>query len=224
MIMAKVNFKNLTKLKLALNFIRDKIKRTSSIKRGVEVQMPTSYGKFKLIPFLQIGTKKEHVVLFKGNLTDDSPLLVRMHSSCATGDIFSSMRCDCGEQLHKAMELIEKEGRGLILYLNQEGRGIGLMEKMRAYKLQEEGFDTIEANLKLVHNADERDYSIGAEILKQLGVTKIRLLTNNPDKSISLSRCGIIVTDTIPLEIAPNSYDIKYLMTKPDRMGHKLHL
>ena len=287
--MAKVNFKNLTKLKLALNFIRDKIKRTSSIKRGVEVQMPTSYGKFKLIPFLQIGTKKEHVVLFKGNLTDDSPLLVRMHSSCATGDIFSSMRCDCGEQLHKAMELIEKEGRGLILYLNQEGRGIGLMEKMRAYKLQEEGFDTIEANLKLGdifssmrcdcgeqlhkameliekegrglilylnqegrgiglmekmrayklqeegfdtieanlklgHNADERDYSIGAEILKQLGVTKIRLLTNNPDKSISLSRCGIIVTDTIPLEIAPNSYDIKYLMTKRDRMGHKLHL
>ena len=212
---------------LKLVSIRDliayRIKNESLVERGVEVDLPTEYGHFRLIPFRQIDNGLEHVALIKGDITTPAPVLLRVHSSCATGDINASKRCDCGEQLHRAMQMVEKEGRGMILYLNQEGRGIGLMEKIRAYKLQEEGMDTVDANLHLGHKADERDYGVGAQILSQLGVRDMRLITNNPVKRTGLEGFGLRVVENVPIEIAPNEYNRAYLHTKRARMGHDLH-
>lgn len=196
----------------------------SLVEEGVEVDMPTAYGHFSLIPFRQKSNGLEHIALIKGDVSGDDAVLVRVHSSCATGDIFGSMRCDCGEQLHKAMELIEKEGRGAIVYLNQEGRGIGLMEKIKAYKLQEEGLDTVDANIHLGHKADERDYGVGASILNLLGIRKMKLITNNPVKRIGLEGYGLEVVDNVGIEIAPNRYNLRYMLTKQHRMGHTLHM
>lgn len=192
------------------------------VEQGVEVDMPTAYGHFHLIPFRQKSNSLEHIAIIKGDITTDEPVLVRVHSSCATGDIFASKRCDCGEQLHKAMEMIEKEGRGAVIYLNQEGRGIGLMDKIRAYKLQEEGLDTVEANIHLGHDADERDYGVGAQILNMLGIRKMRLLTNNPVKRIGLEGYGLEVVENVPIEVEPNPYNLRYMHTKKERMGHNL--
>lgn len=189
---------------------------------GVEVDMPTTYGHFRLIPFRQKNNGLEHIALIKGNVADGEPVLVRVHSSCATGDIFASRRCDCGEQLHKAMQMIEKEGRGALVYLSQEGRGIGLMDKIRAYKLQEEGLDTVEANIHLGHDADERDYGVGAQILNLLGIRKMRLMTNNPVKRVGLEGYGLEVVENVPIEVEPNPYNMRYMHTKKARMGHKL--
>lgn len=205
------------------DLIAYRLRSESIVERGEEVMMPTQWGQFRLIPFKQKSNGLEHIVLFKGNISDGNPVLVRVHSSCATGDIFGSMRCECGEQLHRSMELIEQEGRGLIVYLNQEGRGIGLMEKIKAYKLQEEGLDTVEANLHLGHMADERDYGVGAQILQQLGVQQMRLMSNNPIKRVGLEGYGLEVVETIPLEIQPNEYNAFYMQTKKERMGHILH-
>ena len=205
------------------DLIAYRLRSESIVERGEEVMMPTQWGQFRLIPFKQKSNGLEHVVLFKGDISDGNPVLVRVHSSCATGDIFGSMRCECGEQLHRSMELIEQEGRGVIVYLNQEGRGIGLMEKIKAYKLQEEGLDTVEANLHLGHMADERDYGVGAQILQQLGVQQMRLMSNNPIKRIGLEGYGLEVVETIPLEIQPNEYNAFYMQTKKERMGHILH-
>lgn len=211
---------------LKLVSIRDliayRLKKESSVEQGVEVDMPTAYGHFRLIPFRQKSNGLEHIALIKGDVSTDEPVLLRVHSSCATGDIFGSQRCDCGEQLHKAMQMVEKEGRGVILYLNQEGRGIGLMDKIRAYKLQEEGVDTVDANLKLGHKADERDYGVGAQILHLLGVKKMRLMTNNPVKRIGLEGYGLEVVENVPIEIEPNEYNRFYMHTKKERMGHRL--
>ncbi len=193
------------------------------VEQGVEVDMPTAYGHFRLIPFRQKSNGLEHIALIKGEIADGEPVLVRVHSSCATGDIFGSKRCDCGDQLHKAMEMIEKEGRGAVIYLNQEGRGIGLMEKIKAYKLQEEGLDTVDANLHLGHKADERDYGVGAQILNMLGIRKMRLMTNNPVKRIGLEGYGLEVVENVPIEVAPNPYNLRYMHTKKERMGHDLH-
>ncbi|WP_297175847.1 bifunctional 3,4-dihydroxy-2-butanone-4-phosphate synthase/GTP cyclohydrolase II [uncultured Porphyromonas sp.] len=205
------------------DLIAYRLRSESIVERGEEVMMPTQWGQFRLIPFKQKSNGLEHIVLFKGDISDGEPVLVRVHSSCATGDIFGSMRCECGEQLHRAMELIEQEGRGVIVYLNQEGRGIGLMDKIKAYKLQEEGLDTVEANLHLGHRADERDYGVGAQILQQLGVQQMRLMSNNPIKRVGLEGYGLEVVETIPLEIQPNEYNAFYMQTKKDRMGHILH-
>ena len=210
------------KLVSIADLIAYRMKQESSVEQGVEVDMPTSHGHFRLIPFRQKSNGLEHIALIKGDVADGNPVLVRVHSSCATGDIFGSQRCDCGEQLHKAMEMIEKEGRGVILYLNQEGRGIGLMDKIKAYKRQEEGLDTVDANLHLGHKADERDYGVGAQILHQLGVERMRLLTNNPVKRIGLEGYGLKVEENVPIEIAPSPYNLRYLHTKKERMGHHL--
>lgn len=193
------------------------------VEEGVEVDMPTAYGHFRLIPFRQKDNGLEHIALIKGDMADGEPVLVRVHSSCATGDIFGSKRCDCGDQLHEAMEMIEKEGRGAIVYLNQEGRGIGLMDKIRAYKLQEEGLDTVEANLHLGHAADERDYGVGAQILNLLGIRRMKLLTNNPVKRRGLEGFGLEIVENVPIEIHPNKYNRRYMSTKKERMGHDLH-
>lgn len=193
------------------------------VEQGVEVDMPTAYGHFRLIPFRQKNNGLEHIAIIKGDVADGKPVLVRVHSSCATGDIFASLRCDCGEQLHKAMQMIEKEGRGAVVYLSQEGRGIGLMDKIRAYKLQEEGLDTVEANIHLGHNADERDYGVGAQILNLLGIQKMRLMTNNPVKRVGLEGYGLEVVENVPIEVAPNPYNMRYMHTKKERMGHDLH-
>ena len=211
---------------LKLVSIRDliayRLRTESSVEQGEEVDMPTAYGHFRLIPFRQKSNGLEHIALIKGDVTTDEPVLLRVHSSCATGDIFGSQRCDCGEQLHKAMQMVEKEGRGVILYLSQEGRRIGLMDKIRAYKLQEQGVDTVDANLKLGHKADERDYGVGAQILHQLGVRKMRLMTNNPVKRIGLEGYGLEVVENIPIETEPTPYNRFYMHTKKERMGHKL--
>ncbi len=205
------------------DLIAYRLKQESIVEKGVEVDMPTDFGHFRLIPFRQKSTGLEHMALFKGEWTPDEPILVRMHSSCATGDIFGSMRCDCGEQLHKAMQMIEEAGKGVVVYLNQEGRGIGLMDKIKAYKLQEDGLDTVDANLHLGHLADERDYGVGAQILRELGVHKMRLLTNNPVKRVGLEAFGLEITENVPIEITPNAYNERYLRTKKERMGHTLH-
>ncbi len=198
-------------------------KRESLVEKGEEVDMPTAYGHFRLIPFLQISNGLEHIAMIKGEISKERPTLVRVHSSCATGDIFGSLRCDCGEQLHKAMEMIEKEGTGVLVYLNQEGRGIGLMDKIKAYKLQEQGLDTIEANIHLGHKADERDYGVGAQILNAIGVSKMRLMTNNPIKRIGLEGYGLEISEIVPIEIKPNRFNRFYMHTKKERMGHDLH-
>lgn len=205
------------------DIIAYRLKKESSIEVGVEVALPTQYGTFRLIPFRQ-ANGLENMVLIKGSWKDDEPILVRVHSSCATGDILGSKRCDCGEQLHKAMEMIEKEGKGVIIYMQQEGRGIGLMNKIAAYKLQDEGLDTVEANLHLGFRPDERDYGCGAQMLRHLGVHKMRLMTNNPTKRVGLEAYGLEITENVPIEIAPNKFDYRYLKTKRDRMGHDLHL
>ena len=212
---------------LRLISIRDlisyRLQNDSLVEKGEEVVLPTAYGHFHLIPFRQKDNGLEHVALIKGDVTGDEPVLVRVHSSCATGDIFGSLRCECGEQLHKAMQTIEKEGRGAVIYLNQEGRGIGLMDKIRAYKLQENGMDTVEANIHLGHKADERDYGVGANILHQLGISRMKLMTNNPMKRIGLDGYGLEISEIIPLEIEPNEYNRFYMKTKKERMGHTLH-
>lgn len=205
------------------DLIAYRLKEESIVEKGEEVDMPTQYGHFRLIPFRQKSNGLEHVALIKGDLKGDDPVLVRVHSSCATGDIFGSLRCDCGDQLHKALQMVEKEGRGAVIYLNQEGRGIGLMEKMRAYKLQENGMDTVDANICLGHQADERDYGVGAQILRYLGITKMRLMTNNPVKRVGLEAYGLTVVENIPIEVEPNPYNEFYMKTKKERMGHILH-
>ncbi|MGN7819124.1 bifunctional 3,4-dihydroxy-2-butanone-4-phosphate synthase/GTP cyclohydrolase II [Chitinophaga varians] len=192
------------------------------IEEGVRVQMPTKYGNFELIAFKQVNSGEIHMALKKGDWTKDEPVLVRVHSSCVTGDILHSLRCDCGEQLHAAMQMVEKEGKGLILYMNQEGRGIGLMNKLKAYKLQEEGLDTVEANLELGFKMDERDYGVGAQILRHLNITKLRLITNNPRKRAGLSGYGLEVIENVPIEIHPNPYNENYLRTKRDKLGHEI--
>ena len=205
------------------DLIEYRLKLESLVEKGEEVDMPTEYGHFRLIPFRQKSNGLEHIALIKGEWTEDEPIVVRVHSSCMTGDIFGSQRCDCGAQLHEAMKLIEKTGKGVIVYLNQEGRGIGLMNKMRAYKLQEEGMDTVDANLCLGFKADERDYGVGAEILRKIGVRKMRLITNNPVKRIGLESYGLTITENISIEIEPNNYNSRYLHTKAERMGHILN-
>lgn len=204
------------------DLIKYRLQTESLIEKGEMVNLPTQYGDFKLIPFLQKATGQEHVALIKGEWHDDEPLLVRVHSSCLTGDIFGSLRCECGEQLHKALQMIEKEGKGVLVYLNQEGRGIGLMAKVAAYKLQEEGLDTVDANLHLGYQADERDYGVGAQILRSLNVRKMRLMTNNPKKRIGLESYGLEVVENVPLEITPNKYNHFYMETKKNKMGHEL--
>lgn len=199
-----------------------RLKQESIVERGEEVDMPTEYGHFRLIPFRQISNGLEHIALIKGDVEGDSPVLVRVHSSCATGDIFGSKRCDCGEQLHESLRMIEKEGRGALIYLNQEGRGIGLMDKMKAYKLQEKGMDTLDANLFLGHLVDEREYGVGAQILQSIGITKMRLMTNNPVKRVGLEAYGLSVVENVPIEVTPNPYNEFYLKTKKERMGHTL--
>jgi 3,4-dihydroxy 2-butanone 4-phosphate synthase/GTP cyclohydrolase II len=204
------------------DLIAYRLENESLVEKGDKVNMPTAHGHFKLIPFRQVSNGKEHVALIKGEWEKDEPVLVRVHSSCMTGDIFGSMRCECGEQLEKAMEMIEKEGKGVIVYMNQEGRGIGLMNKIKAYKLQEEGMDTVDANLHLGFDADERDYGVGAQILREVGVTKIRLLSNNPVKRIGLEAYGLSIIENVPIEVTPNKYNSFYMETKKNRMGHDL--
>ncbi|NLK16370.1 MAG: bifunctional 3,4-dihydroxy-2-butanone-4-phosphate synthase/GTP cyclohydrolase II [Bacteroidales bacterium] len=201
-----------------------RLKTESLVIKGVEVDMPTKYGHFHLIPFLQKSNGLEHIALIKGKWDEDEEILVRVHSSCMTGDIFGSLRCDCGDQIHKAMELIEKEGRGVIVYLMQEGRGIGLMNKMKAYKLQEEGLDTVEANIELGFAADERDYGIGAQILRQLNVRKMRLLTNNPVKRIGLEGYNLQIVGNVRIEGEVTCYNKRYLETKAKKLKHNINL
>lgn len=197
-------------------------KKECVVETGEKVEMPTLYGNFKLIPFRQKSNGLEHIALIKGEWKPDEPILVRVHSSCATGDIFGSRRCDCGEQLQKAMQMVEKEGKGVILYMNQEGRGIGLMNKIKAYKLQEEGLDTVDANIHLGFKPDEREYGVGAEILQILGVKKMRLMTNNPVKRIGLESYGLEIVENVPIEVEPNKYNRFYIETKKKRMGHTI--
>lgn len=205
------------------DLIACRLKEESLVEMGPSVHMPTQYGDFQLIPFRQISTGQEHIALIKGKWDEGEAILVRMHSSCLTGDVFGSKRCECGEQLHTAMSIIEKEGKGVVVYMNQEGRGIGLMNKIHAYKLQEEGMDTVEANLHLGFEADERDYGVGAQILRQLGISKMRLMTNNPVKRIGLESYGLTIVENIPLEIPTNPYNEFYMKTKKERMGHILN-
>ena len=205
------------------DLIAYRLERESVVERGEEVDLPTAHGHFRLIPFRQLSNGLEHVALIKGDVSEGGPVLVRVHSSCMTGDVFASCRCECGDQLHKAMEMIEAEGRGAVIYLSQEGRGIGLMDKIKAYKLQEEGLDTVEANLHLGHKADERDYGVGANILRSLGIKEMRLLSNNPMKRIGLEGYGLKIVERVPLEIEPNKYNKFYMHTKKTRMGHDLH-
>ena len=206
------------------DLIAYRLKKESLIEVGEEVDMPTAYGHFKLTPFRQVSNGLEHIALIKGEWKGDEPLLVRVHSSCMTGDILGSMRCDCGEQLHKAMQAIEKEGKGVVIYMQQEGRGIGLMNKIAAYKLQEQGLDTVDANVHLGFKPDERDYGCGAQMLRHLGIHKMRLLTNNPVKRVGLEAYGLEIVENVPIEVTPNPYNLRYLETKKNRMGHILHL
>ncbi|MBR3067116.1 MAG: bifunctional 3,4-dihydroxy-2-butanone-4-phosphate synthase/GTP cyclohydrolase II [Prevotella sp.] len=206
------------------DLIAYRLQQESLIEVGVEADMPTAYGHFRIIPFRQKVGGQEHFALIKGTWSEDEPILVRVHSSCMTGDILGSKRCDCGEQLHRAMQKIEQEGKGVIVYMQQEGRGIGLMNKLAAYKLQEEGMDTVDANLCLGFKADERDYGCGAQMLRHLGVHKMRLMTNNPVKRVGLEAYGLEIVENVPIEVTPNKYNLRYLKTKQQRMGHTLHL
>lgn len=214
------------RFKLKLVSIKDlieyRIKKESLIKREIEVDMPTDHGHFRLVAFDQLNTNEVHLALVKGTWEKNEPVLVRVHSSCVTGDIFGSCRCDCGSQLHKAMEMVDREGKGVVLYMKQEGRGIGLLNKLRAYKLQEEGLDTVEANIKLGFDMDERDYGVGAQIIRNLGISKIRLITNNPKKRVGLMGYGLEIVDNVPIEIVPNPHNEKYLQTKRDKLGHTI--
>ena len=206
------------------DLIAYRLKKESTIEVGEEVDLPTIYGHFRLVPFRQKSNGAEHMAIIKGEWKPGDAVLVRVHSSCATGDILGSKRCDCGEQLHKSLEMIEQEGQGVVIYMQQEGRGIGLMNKMAAYKLQEQGYDTVDANVHLGFKPDERDYGCGAQMLRHLGVSKMRLLTNNPTKRVGLEAYGLEIVENVPIEITPNPYDKRYLETKRDRMGHELHL
>ena len=206
------------------DLIAYRLQKESIVEKGVEVHLPTNHGDFNIIPFRQLSNGQEHVVLKKGTWEKDEPILVRVHSSCVTGDIFGSLRCECGEQLHHAMEMIEKEGKGVIVYMNQEGRGIGLMNKIKAYALQEQGMDTVDANINLGFDADERDYGVGASILREIGVSKMRLITNNPVKRIGLEGYGLEIVENVPIEVGINPYNEKYMRTKKERMGHNLKL
>ncbi|MBO8460992.1 MAG: bifunctional 3,4-dihydroxy-2-butanone-4-phosphate synthase/GTP cyclohydrolase II [Bacteroidetes bacterium] len=206
------------------DLIAYRLQKESIVEKGEEVSLPCTYGNFRLIPFRQKSNGLEHFALIKGEWKKDEPILVRVHSSCVTGDILGSKRCDCGDQLHKALEMIEREGKGVLVYLNQEGRGIGLMAKVAAYKLQEQGYDTVDANLHLGFKADERDYGVGASILRELNVNKMRLMTNNPVKRVGLEGYGLEIDEIVPIEITPNEYNAHYLETKKNRMGHLLHL
>lgn len=211
-------------LKLATikDLIAYRMKVESQIRKQVEVKMPTEYGDFRLVAYEQINTMEVHMALVKGEWKSDEPVMVRVHSSCVTGDIFGSCRCDCGSQLHNAMQMVDREGKGVVLYMKQEGRGIGLLNKLRAYKLQEDGLDTVEANLQLGFEMDSRDYGIGAQILSDLGVSKIRLITNNPQKRVGLMGYGLEIVENIAIEIAPNPHNEKYLITKRDKLGHMI--
>ena len=204
------------------DLIEYRLKRDSLIEEIVRVDMPTRFGHFKLVAFQEKNTSNEHMALIKGDWAPSEPVLVRVHSSCFTGDILSSLRCDCGEQLHKAMEMVEAEGKGVILYMNQEGRGIGLVNKLKAYRLQEQGMDTVEANLHLGFQMDQRDYGVGAQILRHLGITKLRLISNNPKKRVGLIGYGLEVVDNVPLPIHPNPHNERYLQTKRDKLGHEI--
>lgn len=206
------------------DLIAYRLEHESLVIGGEKVKLPTAYGDFELIPFIQKSNGQEHVAIIKGSWTKDTPVLVRVHSSCITGDIFGSKRCDCGDQLHHAMQMIEKEGTGVLLYLNQEGRGIGLFNKMKAYKLQEQGMDTVEANLFLGFEDDERDYGIGANILRELGLGKLKLITNNPKKRIGLEGYGLDVVENVSIVVSPNPHNLRYLTTKEEKMGHFLNL
>ena len=206
------------------DLIAYRLRQESLIDVGVEADLPTQYGHFRIIPFRQKVGGQEHFALIKGEWREDEPILVRVHSSCMTGDILGSKRCDCGEQLHRAMQMIEREGKGVIVYMQQEGRGIGLMNKLAAYRLQEEGYDTVDANLCLGFKADERDYGCGAQMLRHLGVHKMRLMTNNPVKRVGLEAYGLEIVENVPIEVEPNEYNLRYLQTKKQRMGHTLHL
>jgi 3,4-dihydroxy 2-butanone 4-phosphate synthase/GTP cyclohydrolase II len=220
--LVKVAEKFNLKLVSIKDLIEYRIKKESLISRQVEVNMPTEHGAFRLIAFEQTNSQELHLALVKGTWLKDEPILVRVHSSCVTGDIFGSCRCDCGSQLHHAMEMVEREGKGVVLYMKQEGRGIGLLNKLRAYKLQEEGWDTVEANLQLGFDMDERDYGVGAQILRDLGVTKIKLITNNPKKRVGLMGYGLEIVENVPIEMAPNAHNEKYLKTKRDKLGHTI--
>jgi 3,4-dihydroxy 2-butanone 4-phosphate synthase/GTP cyclohydrolase II len=204
------------------DLIAYRLRQESLVERGVEADLPTEYGHFHIIPFRQKSNGMEHIALVKGEWNTDDPILVRMHSSCMTGDIFGSRRCDCGEQLHRAMKMIDEAGRGVIVYLQQEGRGIGLMNKIAAYKLQEQGEDTVDANIHLGFLPDEREYGVGAQILRELHVGKIRLITNNPVKRVGLESYGLEIVENVPVIVEPNEYNRRYLDTKKLRMGHKL--
>ena len=206
------------------DLIAYRVAHETLIRKEEEVFLPTQWGNFQLIAYTQLDNGNTHLVLRKGEWEEGEPVLVRVHSSCATGDIFGSCKCDCGDQLHRAMEMIEQEGKGLIAYMSQEGRGIGLVNKLKAYHLQEQGFDTVDANLKLGFKADERDYGIGAQILRDQHISKMRLITNNPVKRTGLEGYGLEVTEIVPIVIEPNQYNERYLKTKQDRMGHELHL
>ncbi|MDB5228668.1 MAG: bifunctional 3,4-dihydroxy-2-butanone-4-phosphate synthase/GTP cyclohydrolase, partial [Bacteroidota bacterium] len=214
------------KYKLKIISIKDlieyRLKTDSLIEEIVRVNMPTKYGDFKLVAFREKLSGGEHLALIKGEWNKDEPVLTRVHSSCFTGDILGSFRCDCGEQLHAAMQMVQKEGRGAILYMNQEGRGIGLVNKLKAYKLQEEGMDTVEANIHLGFGMDERDYGVGAQILRALGISKLRLMSNNPRKRAGLKGYGLEIVDIVPIEISPNPHNEKYLQTKRDKLGHEI--
>lgn len=203
------------------DLIEYRIKRDSLIEEIVRVNMPTTYGDFTLVAFKEKTTNNEHLALIKGEWEKEEPVLVRVHSSCFTGDILGSLRCDCGDQLHAAMQMVQQEGKGVILYMNQEGRGIGLMNKLKAYKLQEEGLDTVEANLHLGFKMDERDYGVGAQILRQLNVTKLRLMSNNPKKRVGLIGYGLTIVENVPIIITPNEHNEKYLNTKREKLGHE---
>jgi 3,4-dihydroxy 2-butanone 4-phosphate synthase/GTP cyclohydrolase II len=211
------------KLVTIKDLISYRLEKESLIQRLISIDMPTKYGDFVLTAYKQIDTGEEHIVLQKGQWEENEPVLVRVHSSCITGDIFHSMRCDCGDQLHKAMEMIEAEGKGLVLYINQEGRGIGLVNKLKAYKLQEQGFDTVDANLKLGFKMDERDYGVGAQILRDMGIQKMRLMTNNPTKRAGLIGYGLEIVENVGLAVKPNPHNKKYLATKRDKMGHEIN-
>ena len=204
------------------DLIAYRLEKETLIKEEVRVKMPTKYGDFELIAFTQLNTGEVHMALKKGEWEKDEPVLVRVHSSCMTGDILGSLRCDCGDQLHNAMKMVQAEGKGLVLYMNQEGRGIGLLNKLKAYQLQEHGYDTVEANIKLGFSMDERDYGVGAQILRHLNISKLKLISNNPKKRAGLLGYGLEIVDTVPIEIIPNQYNEKYLETKRDKMGHKI--
>ncbi len=204
------------------DLIQYRLRQETLIREEVRVTMPTRYGQFELVAFTQINTGEVHMVLKKGDWEKDEPIMVRVHSSCMTGDILASLRCDCGDQLHQAMKMVEAEGKGLILYMNQEGRGIGLLNKLKAYKLQEEGMDTVEANLELGFGMDDRDYGVGAQILRHLGVSKMRLISNNPRKRAGLSGYDLEIVEKLPIEVKPNPHNEKYLQTKRDKMGHEI--